>query len=69
MKENFHPTYHTILVKCATCGTEFKVNSTKEELHIDVCSKCHPFYTGKMGANTKAGRIDKFNKRALQQKK
>lgn len=69
MKNELHPEYYKIVVKCSTCGTEFTVNSTKKHLQIDVCSKCHPFYTGKMGANIKAGRIDRFNKRVSQTKK
>lgn len=49
-------------VTCA-CGETFTVKSNKAELHIEVCSKCHPFYTGKQSRASSAGRVDKFNKK------
>ncbi len=65
MKADIHPTYNEINVKCS-CGNIFATRSTyssKEELTIDVCSECHPFYTGKQKILDSAGQIDKFNKR------
>jgi large subunit ribosomal protein L31 len=63
MKENIHPKYHVITVEC-TCGNTFKVGSTLDEnLHLEVCSDCHPFYTGKQKIIDTAGRVDSFNRR------
>lgn len=63
MKTNIHPPYGEIVVKCS-CGNTFKTKSTlKDELHLDVCSQCHPFYTGKQKMLDTAGRVDKFNKK------
>jgi len=63
MKQGIHPQYSLIKVHCITCGNEFETGSTKKELRLDTCSKCHPFYTGKQKHNAVAGRVDKFNKR------
>ena len=61
--EDFHPDYHLIKV-VMTDGTEFTTRSTlKEELHIEVCSSCHPFFTGKQKNVDTEGRVDKFRKR------
>ncbi|MBT4205609.1 MAG: 50S ribosomal protein L31 [Proteobacteria bacterium] len=64
MKEAIHPNYHTISVTCS-CGSTFETQSTysEEKLHLDVCSSCHPFYTGQQKIVDTAGRVDKFNKR------
>ncbi len=62
MKEGIHPKIYPTKVKCA-CGEEFITGSTVEEIHVDICSKCHPFYTGKQKFVDSAGRIDKFNKK------
>jgi len=64
MKQDTHPQYNEVSVTCS-CGNEFKTNSTldKTELHIESCSACHPFYTGKQRIVDTAGRVDKFNKR------
>ncbi len=64
MKQDTHPSYNEIAVTCS-CGNNFKTKSTlsKEELHIESCSECHPFYTGKQRIVDTAGRVDKFNKR------
>ena len=62
MKQGLHPEYKTVTVKCA-CGATFETRSTKESINIEVCSKCHPFYTGKQRAASAKGRIDKFNKK------
>ncbi|AYF54162.1 50S ribosomal protein L31 [Clostridium botulinum C] len=63
MKEGLHPEYnHDAVVKCA-CGNTFTTGSTKSELKVDVCSKCHPFYTGKQKILDTGGRIEKFMKK------
>ena len=63
MKTEIHPTYHQATVRCA-CGNEFVAGSTKEEIRVEVCSKCHPFYTGSQRLLLEAGgRVEKFNKK------
>ena len=62
MKKDIHPHYMDTKVTCA-CGNTFTVKSNKEELHIEVCNKCHPFFTGQQGNVTKTGRVEKFNRK------
>lgn len=63
MKADIHPEYQDIKVTCS-CGNEFMTRSTlKDELHIEVCSLCHPFYTGKQKIVDTAGRVDKFRRK------
>ena len=63
MKPAIHPNYNEITVTCA-CGANFKTRSTrKDDLHIEICSECHPFFTGKQKLIDTAGRVDRFNKR------
>ncbi|ABK62516.1 MULTISPECIES: 50S ribosomal protein L31 [Clostridium] len=63
MKQGLHPEYHhDAVVKCA-CGNTFTTGSTNAELKVDVCSKCHPFYTGKQKILDTGGRIEKFMKK------
>jgi len=63
MKPEIHPSYQKIKVTCS-CGTTFETNSTlKKELHLDVCSQCHPFYTGKQKMVDAGGRVDKFRQK------
>jgi large subunit ribosomal protein L31 len=63
MKAGIHPDYAEIEVTCS-CGSVFKTNSTmKKNLHIEVCSSCHPFYTGKQKIVDTAGRVEKFNQK------
>ena len=62
MKTNIHPDYVEATVTCA-CGNTFKVGSTKAQLKVDVCSKCHPFYTGTQRILDTAGRVERFNRR------
>ncbi|HNX00431.1 MAG TPA: 50S ribosomal protein L31 [Candidatus Cloacimonadota bacterium] len=62
MKQGIHPKYEKVTVKCA-CGNEFETSSTKEKLNVDICSQCHPFYTGKQKLLDTAGRVEKFNKK------
>ena len=64
MKANIHPTYNTgVPVTCA-CGNSFTTGSTKDAIHVEICSNCHPFYTGKQKLIDTAGVVDKFKKRA-----
>ena len=63
MKSDIHPDYNEIEVTCS-CGNVFKTKSTmKKSLHVEVCSACHPFYTGKQKIIDTAGRVEKFNKK------
>jgi large subunit ribosomal protein L31 len=62
MKPEIHPTYHQVQVHCA-CGETFMTGSTKKELRVEICSKCHPFFTGKQKLVDSAGRIDRFKQR------
>lgn len=62
MKQGIHPDYKEATVTCA-CGNTFKTGSVKEDLRVDVCSKCHPFFTGQQRAAQARGRIEQFNKR------
>ncbi len=61
-KENIHPNYNQATVPC-NCGNTFVTGSTKKSIHVEICSKCHPFYTGAQKAAAAKGRIDKFNKK------
>ena len=62
MREGIHPEYHQAKVVC-NCGNEFVTGSTKEDIHVEICSKCHSFYTGQQKATQARGRIDKFNRK------
>jgi large subunit ribosomal protein L31 len=62
MKEGIHPKYVQAKVVC-NCGNEFMVGSTKKGIHVEVCSKCHSFYTGQQMAASVRGRVDKFNRK------
>jgi len=62
MKKNIHPNYVEATVTCA-CGNTFKTKSTEENIQVEVCSKCHPFYTGKQTLGSKKGQVEKFNKK------
>jgi large subunit ribosomal protein L31 len=59
MKEKIHPEYYNAKVRCA-CGNEFEIGSTKKEIKVEICSKCHPFFTGKQKLVDTAGRVEKF---------
>jgi large subunit ribosomal protein L31 len=59
MKENIHPKYNLATVSCA-CGNTFETRSTLENIKVEICSNCHPFYTGKQKLIDTAGRVDKF---------
>ena len=62
MKQGIHPEYNVVTVKCA-CGAEYTTRSTKEDVKVEICSKCHPFFTGKQKFVDAGGRVDKFKKR------
>ena len=62
MKKEIHPEYKEATVTCA-CGNTFKTGSVKENLKVEVCSECHPFFTGKQKFTDTGGRIEKFNKK------
>ncbi len=62
MKENIHPKYNEITVNCV-CGASFQTKSTKELAKVDICSHCHPFYTGKQKVIDTEGRIEKFKRK------
>ena len=62
MKKNLHPEYVESTITCA-CGNVIKTRSTKKEISVDVCSKCHPFFTGKQKLVDAGGRVDKFKKK------
>jgi large subunit ribosomal protein L31 len=62
MKEGIHPKYEECLVSCA-CGYSFKTRSTKPAIKLEICSNCHPFFTGKQKLIDTAGRVEKFQKR------
>ena len=63
MKSDIHPEYHQAHVACASCGTTFTVGSTQKELRVDICSNCHPFYTGKQTIVDTAGQVERVQKR------
>ncbi|WP_071027662.1 50S ribosomal protein L31 [Peptoniphilus raoultii] len=67
MKKGIHPEYKEATVTCA-CGNTFKTGSVKEDLKVEVCSECHPFFTGKQKFTDTGGRIEKFNKRYKREK-
>lgn len=62
MREGIHPNYVETTITCA-CGNVIKTRSTKENIRVEICSKCHPFYTGKQKLVDTGGRVDRFNKR------
>ncbi|NUN14003.1 MAG: 50S ribosomal protein L31 [Myxococcales bacterium] len=62
MKEGIHPKYNSIVITCA-CGMTYPTKSTKPSYSIEICSACHPFYTGKQKLIDSAGRVEKFRKK------
>lgn len=62
MKKNIHPDFYLAKVHCA-CGNEFETGSTVKEIKVEICSKCHPFFTGKQKIVDSTGRVDRFKKR------
>ena len=68
MKKEIHPDYVECMVTCA-CGNTFATYSTKKEIRVEICSQCHPFYTGKQKFIDSAGRVEKFRKKYEKTKK
>lgn len=68
MKKDVHPEYQECQVICA-CGNTFMTRSTKKEIRVEICSSCHPFYTGKQKLIDSAGRVEKFKKKYGDRKK
>ena len=62
MKTDIHPDYQKAIVTCA-CGEQFETGSVKGNLHVEICSKCHPFFTGKQKFVDTGGRVDRFRKK------
>jgi large subunit ribosomal protein L31 len=62
MKEKIHPNYYQTTVTCA-CGESFKTGSTKKDLRVEICSKCHPFFTGKQKFVDTGGRVERFKRK------
>ncbi len=62
MREGIHPKYQQVTVTC-NCGNTFTTGSTRDSIHVEVCSKCHSFYTGQQKSASARGRIDKFNRK------
>ncbi len=62
MRKDLHPEYKEVEVSCA-CGNKFSTKSTSDEIKVEICSACHPFYTGKQKSLEKGGRVEKFNKK------
>ena len=68
MKENIHPKYEDATITCA-CGSVINTKSTKGDIRVEICSKCHPFFTGKQKLVDTGGRVDRFKKRYNLQEK
>lgn len=62
MKKGIHPKYENTIIQCA-CGAKYETRSTSKDIHVEICSACHPFFTGKQKILDSAGRIEKFNKK------
>jgi large subunit ribosomal protein L31 len=62
VKPGIHPKYFEVEVRCA-CGNTFKTHSTKQELHLEICNQCHPFFTGRQKLIDTEGRVERFTKR------
>lgn len=62
MKEGIHPNYAPTTIKCA-CGNVIETSSTKQDINVEICSKCHPFFTGKQKLVDTGGRVEKFRQR------
>lgn len=69
MKKDLHPTYYPNAKMICVCGVTHKIGSTVEEINVNVCSKCHPFYTGEEKIVDTRGRVEKYQKRAEKAKK
>jgi large subunit ribosomal protein L31 len=69
MKENIHPDYVPAKIVCLSCNSEVETHATVPLLRVDLCSNCHPFYTGKQRIVDTAGRVDRFNQRRANSEK
>ncbi len=69
MKAGIHPDYVECTISCTSCGSEVHTHATVPSLRLDLCSNCHPFYTGKKRIVDTAGRVDRFNQRRLASEK
>lgn len=67
MKKDIHPDYVDTTIVCI-CGNTIKTRSTKKDVHVEVCSQCHPFYTGSQNQASSAGRVEKFKKKYAKKK-
>ena len=63
MKAKIHPQSFDAVVRCSSCGTEWRTRSTKAEMRVDLCSHCHPFFTGEQRIVDTAGRVERFHRR------
>jgi ribosomal protein L31 len=63
MKKGIHPEYKKVKVICSTCGEEFETGSVLDEIRVDTCSSCHPFFTGRQRFGNADGRVERFNKK------
>ena len=68
MKQGTHPEYHRVIATCI-CGNEVEIGSTKPDIRVEICSACHPYYTGTQKIIDTEGRVDKFQKRYGSKKK
>jgi large subunit ribosomal protein L31 len=68
VKTGIHPEYVEARVRC-TCGNEFVTRSTRPELHVEICSNCHPFYTGRQKLVDSGGRVERFQRRAAKRRR
>ncbi len=62
MKQGIHPNYEPTVIRCA-CGATYETRSTRKDLRVDICSNCHPFFTGKQKLVDTGGRVDRFKRR------
>lgn len=69
MKADIHPTYHEKVTAVCACGASYLVGSTKDNISVEICSACHPFYTGQDKVLDTTGRVDRFKKRQANAKK
>ncbi|OHA83035.1 MAG: 50S ribosomal protein L31 [Candidatus Yonathbacteria bacterium RIFCSPLOWO2_01_FULL_47_33b] len=69
MKKEIHPTYHTESAVACSCGEKFTVGSTMPKIDVEICSSCHPFFTGEEKTIDTAGRVERFKKRQAAAKK
>lgn len=68
MKPGLHPEYHEVTIQCA-CGASYATRSTRKSIHVEICSNCHPFFTGKQKLIDTAGRVERFRKKYAQAQK